>query len=111
MKKLSLLEKILIPSLSLAATSAVGLSPLLLGTYEETSLNLMLAANVATPLLIAAGNAAIQKSRYQRDIFSKDNLKALGLSCAGAGVGWAVTGYLWHSFYDFLNHLNFNLVI
>jgi len=111
MKKVSLLEKIVLPSLSLAATSAVGASPLLFGTYNNESINLMIAANIATPLLIAAGNAAIQKSHYDRDIFSKDNLKALALSGAGALGGWAVTGYLWHSFYQVLTNLNFNFGI
>ncbi|MFH1711091.1 MAG: hypothetical protein ABH840_02150 [Nanoarchaeota archaeon] len=106
MAKLSLLEKIVLPPLSFVATSTVGLSPLLFGTYNDESINLMIAANALTPFLIAAGNAAIQKSHYNRDIFSKDNLKALALSGTGALGGWAFTSYLWYSFYQVITNLN-----
>ena len=49
-----------------------------------------------TPLVVALGNSVIQKFRKNRELFSGDNLKNLGLSYAGGIIGGAISGYCWY---------------
>ena len=109
MKEFSLLEAIVPPTVSALTTLIVGSAPLFMGGYN--SRELVFGVTVVTPLLIAAGNAAIQKSHHNRDVFSKDNLKALGASYLGGLAGGGVARYAWYEYKMFLNNLNFNFKI
>ena len=109
MKKFSLLEAIVLPTVSALTTLIVGSAPLLMGGYN--SRELVFGVTALTPLIIAIGNAAIQKTHHNRNIFSVDNLKALGVSYLGGLAGGGAAKYAWHEYEMFLNNLNFNFGI
>ena len=105
MKKFSLLEALVLPAISSMATLAVGAGPLLIGGYRSPEL--VLGTTIATPFIIATGNAIIQKSNYDRNLLSKDNLMALGVSYLGGAIGGGPAGYIWYEFYKFMSSVNF----
>jgi len=109
MKKFSLLEAIVLPTVSALTTLIVGSAPLFMGGYN--SRELVFGVTALTPLIIAMGNTAIQKSHYKRNIFSIDNLEALGSSYLGGLAGGGVAKYAWHEYEMFLNHLHFDFGI